>query len=231
MAMKHILLASTAIIALSAPAFASDKETYQSTTKIEKGTNGNYSETNTVSKTDIDGTTNSSEKKLVVEVDAKGNTSKTKTSEFVIDPKGLGNKHVVSTKDTENTKDDVVTTSHEKIVNGKNVEGTNDSYKTSSKVREDSKGNYAEKDITTKTQNDGTFVSYEKDANVTVDANGDTDKLTTTKKVIDPKGLNNKSTVKTSNAEKTKDGMTDTSHSITVDGKTVESKETIAPAR
>jgi hypothetical protein len=222
--MKSILLASTAIIALSAPAYAADKETYQSGTKIEKDSDGNYSEKATVTKTDADGTTTSSEKNLSVEVDTKGNIDKTRTTEKVSDPQGLGNKHIITTTDTEKTKDGMVTTTHTKTVNGKNVEGTNDSYKTSSKVQKDSKGNYAEKDITTKTDADGTSISFEKDANVSIDANGDTNKSTTTSKVTDPKGLHNKNTIKTSNTEKTKNGMVKTSQEVLVDGKTISSK-------
>jgi len=223
MHMKSILLASTACFALSAAAFAADKETYESDTKIEKDSAGNYNEKDVTTKTDAAGTTTSSKKNLRIEVDAKGNTDKTMTTESVIDPKGLGNKHVVATKDTEKTKYGMVTTTHTKTVNGKNVEGTKDNYKSTSKIQKDSEGNYAEKDITTKTDANGT-TSFEKDANVAVDASGDTDKSTTTKKVTDPKGLFNKSTVKTSNTEKTKEGMVETSQAVTVDGKTVESK-------
>ena len=148
-----------------------------------------------------------------------------RTTEVVVDPKGLGNKHVVVTKDTEKTKYGMVDTTHTKTVNGKNVEGTKDNYKSTSKVQRDSEGNYAEKDITTKTDANGTTTSFEKDANVAVDANGDVSKSTTTEKVTDPKGIFNKSTmVKTSNTEKTADGMVETSQAVTVDGKTVESK-------
>jgi len=225
MTMKTILLASTACFALSAAAsFAADKETYQSDTKIEKDSAGNYSEKDTVTKTDANGTTNSSKKTLNIAVDAKGNTDKTRTTEISTDPKGLGNKHVVATKDTEQTKYGMVTTTHTKTVNGKNVEGTKDNYKSTSKVQKDSEGNYAEKDITTRTNADGTTISFEKDANIAVDANGDTDKSTTTEKVTDPKGLFNKHTVKTSNTEQTKDGTVRTSQDVTVDGKMVESK-------
>lgn len=222
MNIKSILLTSTAILAFSASSFAADKETYQATTKIEKDTKGNYSEKNTVVKNDFDGTTNSSEVKLDISVDSKGNTEKSKTSERVSDPKGLGNKHIIKTVDTEKTKDGQVTTTHTKTVNGKNVEGTKDSYKTSSEVKKDVNGNYAEKDITTKTDADGTYVTFEENANVAVDASGNTSKSTTTKQVTDPKGLMNKSTVTTSNTEKTNDGQVSTSQEVTVDGKTVE---------
>ena len=224
MNIKSILLASTAAFALSATAFAADKESYQSTTKIEKDSNGNYSEKDMVTKTDANGATKSSEKKLSNKVDAKGNSDKSKTTEFVTDPKGLGNKRVVTVKDTETTKDGQVSTTHKKTVDGKNVEGTKDSYKTSSTVQKDSKGNYEEKDITVNTDANGTTTSFEKKASVDVNANGDTDKSTTTKKVVDPQGLMNKGSVTTSNTEKVKDGMVKTSQEIKVDGKTVASK-------
>ena len=229
MTMKSILLATTAIFALSTSAYAADKESYQETTKIEKDSDGNYKEKDLVKKTDIDGTNYSSEKNLKIKVDSKGNINKSRTLEYVTDPKGLGNKHVVMIKDTEDTVDGAVTTAHEKTVNGKNIEGTKDNYKTSSKVQQDSQGNYAEKDITTKTDADGTTVSFEKNADVSVDSNGDTDKSTTTKKVTDPNGLMNKTTVKTSNTEKTEDGMVKTSQDVTVDGKTVASKSDTVP--
>jgi len=225
MTMKSILLASTAVFALSAAAFAADNESYESNTKIEKDSAGNYSEKDTVTKTDANGTTNSSKKTLKIAVDAKGNTDKIRITETVIDPKGLGNKHVVATKDTEKTKYGMVDTTHTKTVNGKNVEGTKDNYKSTSKIQKDSEGNYAERDITTNTDANGTTTSFEKDANVAVDPNGDVNKSTTTEKVTNPKGLFNKNTtVKTSNTEQTKDGMVKTSQDVTVDGKTVASK-------
>jgi len=229
MTIKSILLATAAVFTLSTAAYAVDKESYQATTKIEKDSDGNYTENNLVTKTEANGTTNSSEKNLTIAVDSKGNVDKSTSTEDIHKPKGFGNKHVTMTKDTEKSKDGEVTTTHEKTVNGKNVEGTTDHYKTSSKVTKDSDGNYAEKDITTKTDANGTFISFEKNADVTVDANGDVDKSTTTKKVTDPKGLMNKSTVKTSNTENTKDGAVTTSQDVTVDGKTVESKSETVP--
>jgi hypothetical protein len=231
MNMRTILLASTALFALSAPAFAVDKETYETTTKIEKDSAGNYNEKETVTKTDADKTTTSTEKSLIVEVDSNGNIDKSKTVEITSDPKGLGNKHVVMIKDTEKTKDGKVISSHEKTVDGKNVEGTTDKYKSTSEVKRDSKGNYAERDITTKTDSNGTITSFEKDAKVDVDVNGDTNKSTTTKKVTDPKGLMNKDTVKTSATEKVKDGVIRTSEEVKVNGQTISSEITSAPSR
>lgn len=229
MNIKSILLLSTATLALSSNAFAATKETYQTNTKIEKDTAGNYSEKSKTTKTELDGTTYVSEKDMVVGVDAKGNTNKSMTTKNVVDRKGLGNKHIVTTADTEKTKDGEVTTTHEKTVNGKTVEGTKDSYKTESKVQTDSKGNYEQKDITTKTDEYGTTVSYEKNANVSVDANGNTEKSTTTKEVVDPAGLNNKTTVTNSKSKEVKDGVVTTSQETKVDGKTVESKTETKP--
>lgn len=227
--MKSLLLASTAIFVLSAGAFAADKESYQSNTSIEKSSDGNYNEHDTVTKTDPDGTVSSSTNNLSVEVDPKGNTDKRRTTETTSNPQGLGNKHVVTTSDTEKTQDGVVTTTHAKTVDGKNLEGTTDHYKSTSQVQRDIKGNFAERDITTKTEADGSAVSYEKDANVDVNANGDTDKITTTKQMTNPMGLSSGHTVNTSNTEKTKDGMVETSQAVTVDGKTVESKTEVTP--
>jgi hypothetical protein len=231
MKMKSILLASTALLALSANAFAADKETYQSDIRIEKDSAGNYTDEETVTRTGIDKTTVKSEKKISISVDDKGNIDKSKTIKMVTDPKGLGNEHVVTTTDTETTKDGQVTTTHKKTVNGKNVEGTTDSYNTSSTIQKDRKGNYEERDITIKTDADGTTTSYEKNASVDVGAGGDVNKVTTTQKTVDPKGLGNKSTVSTSNTEKTKDGMTEKNREVSVDGKVTDSKSTMSPAR
>jgi hypothetical protein len=225
MDIKAILLVSTAFLAISATAFAADKETYQADTKIEKDSDGNYTETNKTVKTDVDGTINSSERNLTVAVDAKGNIDKSRTTKHVTDPKGLGNKHVTTTKDTETTKYGQVTSTHAKTVNGKSVEGS----ETNS--QSDSQGNYEQMDITTKTDAAGTTTKVVKETDVKVSANGDTDKSTSTKKMVDPKGLLNKTTVQTSNTEQVKDGIIKASHEIKVNGKTVESTTETAPAR
>ena len=224
MTIKSILLLSTAAFALSTPAFAANKETYKTETKIEKDTAGNYSEKTKTSKTETDGTTYMSEKDLSIKADAKGNTDKSTTTKTVADPKGMGNKHIVTTEDTEKTKDGEVTTTHGKTVNGKTVEVTKDNYKSESKVQKDYKGNFEQKDITTKTDEYGTTVSYEKKASTSVDASGNTEKSTSTKEVIDPAGLGNKTTVTDSKSKEVKDGVVTTSHETKVDGKTVDSK-------
>jgi hypothetical protein len=118
-----ILLASVAAIALTSPAFAADKETYKSETKVEKDSKGNYDAKSETSKTDAAGTTTSLEKKVDVDVDAAGNVDKTVKTEEVTDPKGLMNKTKVKTKDTTTTHSNgTVDSSHKKTVNGKTVE-------------------------------------------------------------------------------------------------------------
>lgn len=223
MEMKSIVLATSAFVTFSATAYAAGTESYESTTKIEKDANGNYSEKTTTTKKEADGTINSSEVKLDIKADGKGNTDKSKTVERITDPKGIGNKHIIKITDSEKTVGGQVTTTHTKTVDGKNVEGTNDNYKTSSKIQSDSNGNYAERDITTKVDSDGTATSYEENAKVLVDTNGDTSKSTTTKHVTDPVGLMNKSVVSTSNVENVKDGLIKSNQKVTIDGKTVES--------
>lgn len=120
---KTLLLASAAAVALSAPAFAADKETYKSTTKVEHDSKGNYDAKSATTKTDAAGTTTSKEKTVEVDVDAKGNTDTTVKTEESTDPKGLMNKTKVKTTDTEKAKvDGTVDTTHKKTVNGKTVE-------------------------------------------------------------------------------------------------------------
>jgi uncharacterized membrane protein len=118
-----LLLASAASLALTAPAFAADKETFKSETKIEKDSKGNYEAKTETTKTDAAGTTTSMEKKVDIDVDSKGNVDKTVKTEEVVDPKGLMNKTKVKTTDTATTNaDGTVDSTHKKVVNGKTVE-------------------------------------------------------------------------------------------------------------
>ena len=222
--MKTILLATTAMFVFGASAYAADKEKYEATTKITRDAKGNYDEMNKISKTELDGTTHISERKLVVDVDSKGNVNKKATTQITSDPKGMGNKHIVLVKDTETTKNGEVTVTH-----GKTVEGTKDNYKKETKTKMDSKGNFSEKDITTKTDADGTFMSFETNSKVDVDADGSMDKKTTTKEVNDPVGLGNKHTVETTNSETDKDGAVEAKQEKKVDGKTTDSATTTLP--
>ncbi len=119
MNIKHILFAATASIALSAPAFADD--TYQTTTKVQKDSSGNYDETNTTTRTDAAGNTTTYQKNAKVGVDAMGNTSKNTTTTKVTD--GVATPpHVVHTSNTEQVKDGVVTTSQAVAVDGKVID-------------------------------------------------------------------------------------------------------------
>lgn len=224
MRIKSILLASTAIIALNSPAFAVEKETYESKTKIEKDSDGNYQDKDTVKRIDTDGTKTISEKSLKIKVDENGATIRNADTKTVVDPKGLGNKHVVKTSDSEKNKDGKVISKSSKVIKGENPDGTKDSYKTESTIKSDAEGNYKEKDKTTATDAEGTTTKFEKNANVDVDSKGNIEKTTTTKEVTDPKGLYNKHTVTTSNKETIKDGTVNTSHEIKVNGKVIESK-------
>ncbi len=224
MKITKLLLLSTAAIVLSGHAFAVEKETYESNTKIEKDSTGNYSEKYSATKKDADGTTTASVRELKIDADEKGNKEKMLTTKKTIDPKGLGNKHIESTKDTLSSKDGKVSVSHEKIVNGKTVEGSHDNYKNESSSESDAKGNFVQKDITTNTDSNGTVTQFEKRSNIDVDANGDASKVVTTKEVTDPKGLNNMRTTTTTNSESAQDGKFSSGHEVKVDGKTIESE-------
>jgi hypothetical protein len=124
MNIKSILLISAAIFALGFPAYAADKETYETDVKIEKDANGNYNEKDKTIKTDATGTTTSYEKDAKVSVDTDGNTNKSTTTKSVTDPKGLFNKTTVTTSNTEKVKDGVAQTGQDVKVNGKTVEST-----------------------------------------------------------------------------------------------------------
>ncbi len=125
-----ILLATVIALSLSAPAFAADKESYESKTKVEKDTNGNYKETTKTEKTDLSGTTNAVEKDVKVKVKSDGETDKTVTTKETIDPKGLMNKETIKTTDMVKAKaDGTVDSSHKKVVDGKTVENTSESTK------------------------------------------------------------------------------------------------------
>lgn len=122
MNIKSVLLASAAVFLFGVTAYAADKETYQTETKIEKDSDGNYTKKEKTTDTTADGTTTTNEKKATVSVDANGNTDKSTTTKQVTDPKGLMNKTTVTTSNTEKVKDGVVKTSEEVKVDGKTTE-------------------------------------------------------------------------------------------------------------
>ncbi len=224
MHIKSILLASTAMLALSAPAYATGTETYQTNTKIEKDVDGNFTEKSTTSKTEMDGTTNNYEKNVKISVDDKGNTEKTVTTEAISDPKGLGNKHVTTTLDSETKKDGVVSSTHEATVNGKSV-------KSDSSFEKDANGNYERKDTITRTDASGTVRSSEKKESVKIDSKGNVKKTTTSEKTTDPKGLGNKTTEKVTDTKKVTEDGTVITHEKKVDGEVVDQSKYTSPAR
>lgn len=102
-----------------------------------------------------------------------------------------------------------------------------ESYKSETKVEKDSKGNYEAKTSATQTDAAGTTTSVEKKVDTDVDSKGNADTTVKTETVTDPKGLMNKTTVKTKDTEKTNaDGSVDATHKKTVNGKTVEQEST-----
>ena len=126
---RTMLLTSVAALMLSAPAFSADKQSYEAKTKIEKDSDGNYSEKTKAEKTDVEGTTTSSEKNVSVDVDSNGAVDKTIKTETTTDPKGLMNKQTTKTKDTTKVNaDGSVDAAHKKVVNGKTVESTTESH-------------------------------------------------------------------------------------------------------
>jgi len=96
-------------------------------------------------------------------------------------------------------------------------------YESKTKIEADAKGNYDAKVTTEKTDTTGTTTKFEKKVETDVDSKGNTDTTVKTEETVDPKGLMNKSTVKTTDkAETHSDGTVTNSHKKVVDGKTVE---------
>lgn len=219
----HSILLSTAVIFLGSNAYSAERQSFESNMKIENDADGNFIQREKTTRVDAKGTSTITEKKLLVKVDKDGNTRKSTTTKQVVDPKGLGNRHVTKTIDSEETKKGETISNHVKMVNGKTVEGSQESYKAETKVRQDAEGNYKENDKISSTDASGTKVTYEKNAKVSVDNEGDVSKSTTTKSAVDPKGLGNKNTVTTLNTEKMDDGLLKSKQEVKVDGKTVQS--------
>jgi hypothetical protein len=225
---QALLLATVATLALTSPAFAAE-EKYETKTTVTKQDNGDYEKKELTTSTDAAGNSESLEQKVEVDVDPKGNVEKTVSTKHVSDPKGLANKHVVEVKDSSKVKDGKLTSTHEKTVDGKNMVGEKDKYKTTTKVVEDTEGNYDEKTKVSKTDAVGTKTTYEKKAKVEIDSDGGIAKSTTTKEVKDPKGLMNKTVVDTSNTQTIEDGLVTSGQEIKVDGKVVDSQKSTTP--
>lgn len=218
---RSILLLGVAAMVWGNPALA-QKQTFESNVKVERDEKGNYTQREKTKRIDAAGTATTSEKKITVELDRDGNANRKTVIREVTDPKGLGNRHVATSTDIEKVKNGEVTESHKTTIGGKAEDGTRDNYRAERKISQDAQGNYKERDKVTNTDSEGTKVSYEKKATVSVDEQGKADKKTTTKSVVDPKGLRNKTTVTTSNTEDTGGGMVKSNQTIKVDGETVQ---------
>ncbi len=119
-----VLLASVAAFAMVGSAFAAEKETYESKTKVTSDSKGNYNEDSKTEKTNAAGSSVRKEK-VEVDVHANGDVDNTVESEKTTDPKGLMNKTSTKTTDTQDVKHDgAVKNTHKKVVDGKTVEST-----------------------------------------------------------------------------------------------------------
>lgn len=116
------LLATTAAIALAAPAFAADMKTgVKSEATIERNDDGSYVKNTSAEKVNAAGTKATAETTVELDKDSNGDATKTTETKETRDPKGLFNKDTVKTKTTEQLKDGKLAVEHEKIVNGKTV--------------------------------------------------------------------------------------------------------------
>lgn len=123
--MKKLTLAALLATVAFTPAFALEKGEVKAETKVEQDAKGNLEKTTKVEQKDAAGNKSSVKTETDVDVDADGEVEKTEKKTEVTDPKGLGNKEKVVTKDkTVTTKEGATETSHTKEVNGKKVEET-----------------------------------------------------------------------------------------------------------
>jgi hypothetical protein len=96
-------------------------------------------------------------------------------------------------------------------------------YESKTNVERDSKGNYNEETKTEKTNAVGTTTTNKEKGEVDVHANGDVDNTVKSEKTVDPRGLMNKRSTRTTDTQDVKhDGSMKNTHKKVVDGKTVE---------
>lgn len=89
----HIaLLTAAAFFTMGDAAMAAEKTTYESKTKVESDSKGNYNEESKIKKTNAAGSTTHKEK-VNVDVHSNGDVDNTAQTENISDPKGLMNKH------------------------------------------------------------------------------------------------------------------------------------------
>jgi hypothetical protein len=120
---NYLALATVMTLALAAavPAYAADASS-DTETKMERKDDGGYKAETTSKSEDSAGTASKSEKKVELDVDSKGNTEKTVTTEDSTDPKGLFNKKKTTTKDTVKHKNGKTVVKHKKKIDGDTVE-------------------------------------------------------------------------------------------------------------
>lgn len=97
--------------------------------------------------------------------------------------------------------------------------------KSETKVEQDASGNYERKSSTERTDANSTTTQQDSKVKVDVDNDGSVKKTVESETSVDPKGLMNKSSVKTTDTVEQKDGETTVKHKKKVDGKTVEETE------
>lgn len=139
--MKNIftLLATTAVIGLTAPAFAADVSS-DNKVKFEAKDNGGY-ESESVSKSvTARGTVKTTDKSVDMDIDSDGKASKTVKTKTVSDPDGLMNR---SEKDVKVEIEDKANGGVEKteVSHETNADGTNIKSETDTDVDVDSDGN------------------------------------------------------------------------------------------
>ena len=143
------ILLATAAVGLAMPAYAAEESTAVKSI-VEYKKDGGYESTRSTEKTTAEGTTQTSESSVDVDVDSKGHVDKTVKTETVTDPKGLLNKE----KDVSETKIDEKERGGYKqttIRKSKDADGTNITFKTVTDVDVDSSGNVTTTATTTKT--------------------------------------------------------------------------------
>jgi hypothetical protein len=100
------------------------------------------------------------------------------------------------------------------------------------KIEKEADGDYKETSKTTHKDSDGTTTMTRTRIDVDVEDDGSRETTVETRKVTDPKGLLNRETAKTVDRETVKaDGTVESSHTKTVNGKTVEDTRPTAGTR
>jgi hypothetical protein len=143
-----VMLMATTAFGLASSAYAADEVK----SKIEYKKDGGYESTRSAERTTASGATVSSESKVDVDVDNKGRIDKTVKVENATNPKGLLNEK----KDEAETKiEEKARGGYKQVTTRKalNADGTDVTYKTTTNVDIDDKGNVTTTATTEKTVN------------------------------------------------------------------------------